>query len=80
MTDTEATTDVLAILGVPDLPALTLLDRCDACGSAAYVSVLLAGTTDPLRFCGHHFHLHEIALLDSALVIRDERARLTHTS
>ncbi len=36
---------------------LTLQDRCDACGSAAYVRM-----TDPegrsLDFCGHHHRKH----------------------
>lgn len=32
---------------------LSALDRCDACGSQAYVHAL--GTTGDLLFCAHHY-------------------------
>lgn len=33
---------------------LTLRDRCDACGAAAYVHV--KGVSGELLFCGHHYN------------------------
>lgn len=33
---------------------LTLIDRCDSCGVAAYVKV--TGVTGDLYFCGHHYN------------------------
>jgi hypothetical protein len=33
---------------------LTAKDRCDACGSQAYVHVF--GSTGDLMFCAHHFN------------------------
>lgn len=33
---------------------LTLSDRCDACGAAAYVKV--TGVSGELFFCGHHYN------------------------
>jgi hypothetical protein len=32
---------------------LTVNDRCDSCGSQAYVKV--TGVTGDLTFCGHHY-------------------------
>ena len=53
-------------------------DRCDGCGSQAYVSVDLGGGT--LLFCGHHYQQHELALAAVAMVVRDERYRLSAAS
>lgn len=36
---------------------LTLADRCDECGSAAYGIVITP--KGELYFCGHHFHTYE---------------------
>lgn len=33
---------------------LTVVDRCDACGSRAYVQV--TGITGDLLFCSHHYN------------------------
>lgn len=58
---------------------LTSADRCDTCGSQAYVRVNNGQLT--LDFCGHHF-----AKLDEALdqqgwsIAIDERALLTRKS
>lgn len=49
---------------------LRAVDRCDACGSQAYVSVLIVGTA--LLFCAHHYGQYEAKLKDSAHVV-DER-------
>jgi hypothetical protein len=60
-------------------PALSITDRCDRCGAAAYVRVVLPGGTD-LLFCGHHWSRHEDALRPQALTVVDETHRLTSTS
>jgi hypothetical protein len=62
-------------------PAVTLtsFDRCDACGSRAYVQVGVA-TKDSdeqlhLLFCGHHYTVNEPALAANKAVrhISDQR-------
>jgi len=45
--------------------------RCDKCGNAAYVKVVL--NNGPLFFCGHDFHVNESALREQAIEIFDER-------
>jgi hypothetical protein len=53
---------------------LSLSDRCDRCGSQAYVRVdLPAGT---LLFCAHHFQEHESRLRPIAIRVIDESDRL----
>ena len=61
---------------------LTVHDRCDQCGSQAYVSV--AGITGELFFCGHHFSkieknetAHE-KLIAFAFVIKDQREGISN--
>ena len=59
---------------------LTANDRCDSCGSQAYVQV--TGVTGDLMFCAHHYN----SIMDSpvgykkmmqfAYLFRDERDRL----
>jgi len=53
---------------------LTLHDRCDRCGSQAYVEVSLA--TGRLLFCAHHYQEHEDRLRPVATAVCDERERL----
>lgn len=59
---------------------LTALDRCDACGSAAYIQV--TGVTGDLLFCAHHYgnierNADAFAKMQSfAFDIIDERERL----
>ena len=59
---------------------LTALDRCDACGSAAYIKV--TGVTGDLLFCAHHYgniERDENAMLKMqafAFETIDERERL----
>ncbi|MPV37686.1 hypothetical protein GB881_11660 [Georgenia subflava] len=55
-------------------PAMTALDRCDACGAQAYVRVQLE--SGELLFCAHHARKHAEALEKVATDIHDETARL----
>jgi hypothetical protein len=57
---------------------LTALNRCDVCDSRAYVQVTILvpdkAKDCELLFCGHHFHIHQPALLYSgARVCQDRR-------
>ncbi|MGO4602524.1 DUF7455 domain-containing protein [Terrabacter sp. 2YAF2] len=61
-----------AVIKTP-IRQLRITDRCDRCGSRAY-----AQTRSPeglkLLWCGHHFKLHEPALIEKAHVVEaDER-------
>lgn len=50
---------------------LLVSDRCDRCGSQAFVLVkMVAGE---LYFCGHHYNKHEKALIKMSFEIIDER-------
>ena len=42
-----------AVKQVEEIRSLTANDRCDQCGSQAYV--LVVGMTGELTFCAHHF-------------------------
>jgi hypothetical protein len=53
---------------------LTEHDRCDRCGSQAYVEVSLS--TGELLFCAHHFQAFEGHLRSIATAVLDERDRL----
>jgi hypothetical protein len=53
---------------------LNTADRCDACGSQAYVQVTLA--TGDLLFCGHHYSASEAKLSQLSPEVKDERWRL----
>ena len=57
---------------------LSAHDRCDRCGSQAYVSVILSG--GQLHFCAHHYQQHELALEPIVVAVLDERHRLTAVS
>jgi len=59
---------------VPEPAVLSTSDRCDRCGSQAYVEVSLA--TGPLLFCAHHYQEFEARLRAVAVAVRDERERL----
>lgn len=50
---------------------LQVADRCDKCGSQAYV--LVKGMSGELYFCGHHYAEHEDALNNFAYETIDER-------
>lgn len=51
---------------------LTAADRCDRCGAAAAVRVVLASGGE-LLFCGHHANQHSARLEEMAAVVHDER-------
>jgi hypothetical protein len=53
-------------------PRLKAADRCDRCGAAARVRVLLAGDLE-LLFCGHHANEHRDALLAADATLFDEQ-------
>lgn len=57
-------------------PALTADDRCDSCGSQAYVVVAMESTNLPLLFCLHHWNQHRAGLESVSRVIVDETDRL----
>jgi len=76
----SVTTNLMSTVN-PDQNSPALLnshDRCDGCGSQAYVSVDLGG--DTLLFCGHHYQQHELALATVVVALRDERFRLLAAS
>jgi hypothetical protein len=52
--------------------ALTAADRCDRCGAAAAVRVILASGGE-LLFCGHHAKVHSARLTEMAAVLDDQR-------
>lgn len=62
------------------IQTLNANDRCDACGSRAYVSVVISGMI--LLFCAHHYHrfeekLRSKVLLDERWALKDaERSRV----
>jgi hypothetical protein len=51
---------------------LTAADRCDRCGAAAAVRVILA-TGGELLFCRHHANEHSARLTELAAVLQDQR-------
>ena len=53
---------------------LTDYDRCDRCGSQAYVQVSLP--RGQLLFCAHHYQEYEARLRPIATAVVDERDRL----
>ena len=59
---------------------LTALDRCDRCGSQAYVQIV--GSTGDLLFCAHHYNKivndpdSYTKMMSFMLAILDERDRL----
>jgi len=60
---------------VEETDTLNATDRCDSCGSQAYVWV--NGVNGDLLFCGHHFAKSEEKLRAYAFEIIDERHKLT---
>jgi len=53
-------------------PALTATDRCDRCGAAAAVRVILLSGGE-LLFCGHHSREHLPKLAELSAVVQDTR-------
>lgn len=58
---------------VPDY-VITTEDRCDACGTQAYVYVALE--SGDLLFCFHHWNEHKSAITSSATEVIDESKKL----
>ena len=54
-----------------DATPQTALDRCDRCGSQAYLRAQLP-TGSELLFCGHHGNEHRAALLVAGASLHDE--------
>jgi hypothetical protein len=52
-------------------------DRCDRCGAAAYVRVVLGG--GELLFCAHHGRAHQDALRAAEADIQDQSHALAST-
>jgi hypothetical protein len=50
-------------------------DRCDACGSQAYVLVIFP-EDKALTFCGHHWNKHSSRLVELAVDIVDETGKI----
>lgn len=62
-------------VGLPEI--LDATDRCDRCGSQAYVAVCKPGAGAALKFCGHHFARFEEKLLkQDFMVLTDERSKI----
>ena len=65
-------------------PLTVTTDRCDRCGSQAFVrTVIRVGATDarpetkvPLVWCAHHYHRFEVGLLPTTVYVHDERDRI----
>ena len=53
-------------------------DRCDSCGSQAFVWV--NGVAGDLLFCRHHFFKYEEKLREYAFEIVDETYKINETS
>ena len=57
---------------------LKVADRCDRCGSQAFV--LVKGISGELMFCGHHYKKNQDALEKYAYEIVDETDHINATS
>lgn len=55
---------------------LRISDRCDSCGSQAYVGLVFEENKD-LLMCAHHFAKWEPKLRESSIQIFDERWKLS---
>ena len=72
----QTTTDTLGtVVG----HVLNATDRCDRCGSQAYVRATMT-TGAELLFCSHHANEHRPALVVAGASFHDETNKLTITS
>ena len=55
---------------------LEVTDRCDGCGSQAYVLVILEDEKS-LLFCRHHWNKYSEKLIELAVDIVDETAKIS---
>ena len=65
-----------------DKPILTHADRCDRCGSRAFVLTIIVWSptfrgNGELKWCRHHWNKHREALAPMIAVLIDETAQLT---
>ena len=52
-------------------------ERCDVCGSRAYArAIIIRDPEQSLTFCGHHFAVHEAALVLGEYPVVDRRYEL----
>jgi hypothetical protein len=54
---------------------LTPHDRCDSCGSQAFVLVIFEDEKS-LTFCGHHWNRHASVLIEKAIDVVDETDKI----
>ena len=69
----------MSIIAVASTPLLDHADRCDRCGSRAYVWTILrfpSGTVGELLHCRHHWLKHREAISEFVTVIVDESRQL----
>lgn len=71
MSDTVTATRTATVDPTP----LTVMDRCDRCGSRAYVRATLPEGA-VLLFCGHHGNAHRPALLVAGAALHDQTDEL----
>lgn len=58
--------------------SLSAHDRCDSCGSQAYVQVFMS--EGDLLFCSHHYKKNQDLLMSTAKHIHDESHKLMPAS
>jgi hypothetical protein len=56
---------------------LTTYDRCDACGSQAYVRVEFTDKNHELLFCSHHYKSYAEKLATSNIKVINESHKLS---
>ena len=61
-----------------DTTPIAIADRCDRCGSRAYVRASLPSGLS-LLFCGHHANAYRASLLVAGAGLHDETDRLLDT-
>jgi len=59
-----------------------VMDRCDKCGSQAYVRTIIqvADKHLPLMWCAHHYNALEAGLIVSSEYTHDERSKINEGS
>jgi hypothetical protein len=70
--------DAMSVMVEEKTDQLNANDRCDACGSQAYVWV--NGVNGDLLFCRHHFFKYEEKLREYAFEIVDETHKINAKS
>ena len=75
MSDTLSHASTATRPATVDSTPLTVMDRCDRCGSRAYVRATLPAGTE-LLFCGHHGNAHRPSLLVAGAALHDQTDEL----